>query len=177
MNTSVPIYVISLPNYRLDKEPDYLRWGKAVDEVIKKHFIGKEIAIRALSLADHPRMTTDKMIHTIIKTGSDKYDSTRQSFWHKWEVYKDKGIELFLTKIKVGKNFHFMHEVFSDFFEGAVADRGYAVKLDIITIYDPSKLECIPIQYSDNDIGEDAWKFLYPHKKQEALLGIIKIKN
>lgn len=151
--------------------------GNAVDKIIEQNFRGKDVAIRAISLADHPGKSLEEMIALIRETGTDKYDPDRKSFWQEFDVYKNKGIEMFATKVKVEKNFHFMHEVFGDFFEGTVEDRGYAVKLDVVILYDPAKLQNIPIEHSQNDIEECAWKFLVPDKKAEALLGVIVLKS
>jgi hypothetical protein len=74
---------------------------------------------------------------------------------------------------EVTKDFKFMHEVFGDFYEGAVVDRGYSVRIDIVLVYDPEQLEMIPIQYAEDDIGEDAWKFKSPSHKRKALKGIV----
>jgi hypothetical protein len=175
MNT-VPIYTLVLPDYSLEKKPDYKDLGHKIDKFIEQKFFNQEIAIRGISLADHPHIHLEELTQTIIKLGTDKYDPDRKSFWHEWEVYKNKSIEMFASKCKIGQNFHFSAEMLEDFFEGAKLDRGYGIKLDLLIIYDPTKLNFIPIQHDDG-VEECAWKFKYPDKKPEALLGIIQLKN
>jgi|SRR3989344_9607256 len=174
MKKSIPIYEISLPEYTINQKPKYDQIGVKLDLFIKQHFLGKKVCIRAVGSQDHKLAKTD-LIKRIIEQGTDKYEKDKHSFWNEWDVYRDKGIDLFACFKKITKDFHFMHEVIGDFYEGALADRGYSIRIDILLFYDPDKLENIPIKYAENDIGEDAWKFKFPEQKKEALIGIIQI--
>src|SRR3989338_4155747 len=174
MKKSIPVYEILLPEYTLDKKPDYRKVGKKLDSVIKKHFLGKKVCIRALGSQDH-KLSKEELVQKIIEQGTDKYDSNKKGFWHDWEAYKDKGIDLFACYKEVTTKFRFMHEVVSDFYEGALVDRGYSVRVDMLLFYNPDLLEMIPIKYAENDIGEDAWRFSFPEQKRKTLLGVIKI--
>ena len=174
MKKSIPVYEISLPEYTLDKKPNYDKIGKKLDTFIQNHFLGKRLCIRALGSQDHS-LAKGELIQRILESGTDKYDSQKKSFWHEWEIYKDKGIDLFACFKEITTNFQFMHEVIGDFYEGALADRGYSIRVDILLFYDPNKLQMIPIKYAEKDIGADAWKFRNPKRKKEALLGIIKV--
>ena len=174
MTKNIPVYSISLPEYRVDQKPDYEDVGAKIDVTIQKNFLGKKVCIRALGSQDHT-LSKENLVKRIMEEGTDKYDPNKQSFWHGWDVYKNKGIDLFACFKKVTRDFHFMHEVVGDFYEGALADRGYSVRVDLLLFYDPNKLEMIPIKYAEDDIGEDAWKFKFPEKKRDALMGIIII--
>ncbi len=174
MKTSIPVYEISLPEYTLQQKPDYDKIGAKLDLFIKQHFLSKRVCIRALGSQDH-KLPTENLVKRIIREGTDKYEKNKRSFWHDWDVYKDKGIDLFACFKNITEDFQFMDEVIGDFYEGALADRGYSVRVDILLFYDPDKLEMIPIKYAENDIGEDAWKFKFPEQKKEALIGIIQI--
>ena len=174
MKKTIPVYVLSIPEYTIHEKPDYKKIGDKIDSSIKKHFLGKKVCIRALGSQDH-HFSQEELIQKIIMQGTDRYDLDKKSFWHEWKVYKNKGIDLFACFKKITKDFHFMHEVIGDFYEGALADRGYSVRIDILLFYDPEKLEMIPIIYAEDDVGEDAWKFKFPEQKREALLGIIKV--
>ncbi len=174
MKKSIPVYEISLPEYSLKQKLDYDKIGAKLDAFIKKNFLGQKVCIRALGSQDH-KLSKEDLIRKIIEQGTDKYEKDKRSFWHEWDVYKDKGIDLFACFKKITRDFHFMDEVIGDFYEGALADRGHSVRVDILLFYDPQKLEMIPIKYAEKDIGEDAWKFKFPEQKREALVGIIKI--
>ena len=54
MRDSIPIYTISLPEYTAEEEPDYPAVGRKLDQVIETHFPDKKMAIRGISLVDHP---------------------------------------------------------------------------------------------------------------------------
>src|SRR3989344_343093 len=94
MKKSIPVYKISLPEYTLDKKPNYDKIGKKLDTFIQNHFLGKRLCIRALGSQDHS-LAKEELIQRILESGTDKYDSQKKSFWHEWEIYKDKGIDLF----------------------------------------------------------------------------------
>ncbi len=169
-----PVYLVSVPEYNLAQKPDYEKIGNTIDEEIKKNFSDKHIATRCLSMQDHPNMTIDTLIEYIDKNGTDKYDiGKKMSVAH--DFYTEKGVELFASPIFVSPQLKHMSEVIKDFYEGALEDRGYAVKIDLILVYNLDKLELIPIQYDDG-IGNDAFKFKNPKNKQEAVLGFIKIQ-
>lgn len=171
----IPTYSISTPEYSVASKPDYEKIGSKLDSFIKNHFLGKKVCIRALGTQDH-KLSTDALIEKIKEAGTDKYDLTRTSFWEEWDVYKGKGIDLFACFKEITADFKFMHEVVGDFYEGAQADRGYSVKVDLLLFYDAEKLEMVPIKYAQDDIGEDAWKFKFPENKQDALTAIVRIE-
>ncbi|MAF36003.1 hypothetical protein CL622_02695 [archaeon] len=175
MKTIIPTYEISIPEYVPNTKPNYKTIGKKLDTLIKKHFLGKTVCIRAVGSQDHT-FSHDEVIQRIKNTGTDRYDTTKKSFWENDKVYLKKGIDMFACLQEITKDFHFMHEVIKDFYESAPGDRGFTVHVNILLLYDASKLKMIPIKYAKDDIGEDAWKFNDSKRKKEALLGIIKIK-
>src|SRR5262249_39926237 len=73
----------------------------------------------------------------------------------------------------------------SDFYGGALYDRGYAVRLDILTLYALEALEPvgmewtpdgpIPSRVPPSPTESSAFTFKHPDQKPSALLGIIKI--
>lgn len=168
-----PIYSVFISEYNLTNKPDYEKIGAILDKEIQNHFMGKHIATRCLSMQDHPKMTLDTLIEYIDKNGTDKYDTERKmSVAH--DFYTEKGVELFLSPVVVSPQLKHMSEIIGDFYEGAMEDRGYAMKIDLIVIYDLKKLELIPIQYDDG-IGNDAFKFKDSQNKHNAVIGFIKI--
>ena len=67
-----PRIPISIPGYFQQEKPDYEKIGKQVDDVLKEKFRDERIAVRYLSLEDHPGMSLDELIKTIEETGTDK---------------------------------------------------------------------------------------------------------
>lgn len=65
-----------------------------------------------------------------------------------------------------------MAETLLLFYEGTLADRGYSIRLDILMLYDLDQLQPV-----DDGLPEESYEFMfkYPDRKQEALLGVIKI--
>ncbi len=126
-----------------------------------------------MSLQDHPGKSLDELIEIITKTGTDRYNISRKmAVAH--DFYSDKGIEIFAVPAEVNKELDISAEAIQDFYEGALKDRGYSLKIDLVVIYDLEQLELIPIKYDDG-IGKDAYKFRYPSRKSDAVLGFIKI--
>lgn len=167
-----PVFSVSLPEYTLDKQPNYNVVGGRIDEVIKEQFKNYRIALRYLSLQDHQSLTADELINIINRTGTDKYDPERKmSVAH--DFYSEKGVEMFAVPIPKFSDLDSMG-VIKDFYEGALVDRGYSLRIDLVVVYDLDQLESIPIQYDDG-VGEDAFKFKYPENKADAVLGFVKV--
>lgn len=169
----VPVYAVSIPEYRLAEKPDYQAVGRKINETIFSHFPGEGTAIRCLSVADHPNQTLNSLIETIQRLGTDRYDSNREGVLH--DFYKGRGIDLFALPYNKANGAEIMAETIENFYEGALQDRGYRVKLDVILIYDLNQLEFVPVDYGNGDMGRDAFRFKDPANKAKALLGIIKI--
>ena len=82
------VITISLPEYTVDKKPDYLRMGKIVDKAIENHFENGKYIYRALSIDDHTGLTLDSLVSIILKLGTDKYDPERKGVCHEqFSVY------------------------------------------------------------------------------------------
>jgi hypothetical protein len=197
MKKSIHVYEISLPEYSLGKKPNYGKVGAKIDSVIKKHFLRKWIAVRGISLQDHQGKSMNEMVAIIKKFGTDRYDPKRKSVHH--EMDEKFNIDFHATPMIVKDKIYCGHytedrcptgsvaaEIIRDFYEGAVVDRGYAVRLDILIIYDLDKLKAAPMKwqgegpvYVEEPISPKetcCYQFKNPSKKKEALLGIIKIK-
>ncbi len=78
MNSSIPVYTISLPEYKIEPQTDWLAVGRKLDSLITTHFEGKWLAIRAIGLIDHPGRSLDDLVSTILELGTDKYDPQRR---------------------------------------------------------------------------------------------------
>ncbi len=177
IENTISIYTLSLSEYRLDKAPDYETVGGEINEAIKKYFLGREVAVRCLGVADHPGMTREALIGTIQELGTDRYDPERKMVCH--DHYIHQGVEpmssIFATIYDFTKGAELMTETVEDFYEGALADRGYRVRVDLVLVYDLGHLHNQPIDYGKGDIGHDCFVFKNPEQKNQALLGIINI--
>jgi hypothetical protein len=78
MSHFVPVYEISLPEYTVEDEPDFLAIGARLDPLIEAYFPDRWIAIRGIGLIDHPGWSLDDLVATIRELGTDKYDPERK---------------------------------------------------------------------------------------------------
>lgn len=174
------IVTVHLPEYTIDKQPDYTIIGSRIDRVIGKNFEGN-FALRALSITDHPQYTLDQLVEIIIKTGTDKYDPDRKGVAHEeFEPYQadlQAGLITIKNGQKLGESFG---EDIRRFYENALLDRGYRLRIDLIVLYDPKQLNQAT-KIDDSKPGTSAyleqylWRFNNPKNKSKAVLGIIKI--
>jgi len=173
------IILISLPEYTIDKQPDYNYLGLQIDKVIEENFIGKDIAIRAISLTDHPQFSLDELVKIILELGTDKYDPNRKGVCHEeFEPYCADFQAGFCT---VGKNCAGEGaDMIKKFYENVLLDRGYRLRIDLLLIYDLNQLvraEKIDKEKPDVDARLEPYLFRFknPENKKESLIGIIKI--
>ncbi|MSU75796.1 MAG: hypothetical protein EXS55_04775 [Candidatus Magasanikbacteria bacterium] len=176
MNFQIPVYQIHLPEYVADKEPDHEAVGVKVDELIKQHWIGQHIAIRCVGSSEHPGKTTDDMIDIIKQLGHDRYDPERQG--DRYENNEGKKIDIFAFDYYVEKDTK-MFSVFTwPFFNHEGFGIGRPIKIDIVIIYDPAKLNVVEFTYAGREhegVRSDGFIFKDPQHKSEAIKGIIKI--
>jgi len=170
---------VSLPEYRVDTPPDY-RLGKRVDRVLREHFDVNEIVVRAISSFDHPSLSLDQLADRIAATGTDKYDPVRKGVaYEEFAPYRPDfhggpyGIDHDMTS--------FFGGIMRHFYEDAPTDRGYPLRIDLLLIYDRSQL--VQAEKVDPEkpsvrppLESFLFRFKYPERKKEALLGLIKIR-
>jgi hypothetical protein len=173
------IISLNLPEYTIDRQPDYTAIGAKIDEVLEENFMGKDVAIRALSLTDHPQLTLDEFVDIIVKTGTDKYDPNRKGVDH--DVFDPYKPDFQAGFCMVGKN-HFGEgaDFIQKFYENTLFDRGYRLRLNLLVIYDLNQL--VKAEKVDTDkpsvsphLEPYLFRFKDPEHKPEALLGIIKL--
>jgi hypothetical protein len=187
---SVKIVSVSVPEYNVNKKPDYFKVGKIVDEVIEKNFSDGRYIYRALSSDDHPRKTLDELVSIIIELGTDKYDPARKSVCHEQYSVYDYDIQAGSFEIKNAQivveptdNYPTLFgDTIYDFYENAPQDRGHPVRIDLLVFYDVIKLEPAKLKSpGPGGVEPRLSKYLYRFKdrenKQEALLGIVKISR
>lgn len=54
MKNLIPIYPIQLPEYNLEQRPDFATIAAKLDKIVEEYFFGKWLAVRGVSLQDHP---------------------------------------------------------------------------------------------------------------------------
>jgi hypothetical protein len=178
---------IPVPEYNVKNKPNYIKIGKKVDKVLEKSFPDGRYILRAIGTQDHPKLSMQKLVAIIIETGTDKYDNKRKSVSH--EEFSGYDYDIQAGKVKI-KNSKLTEErgkyqtVFGDivfhFYEHAPLDRGYSVRIDLLLLYDPSKLARAKKFHSKarsvrSRLNQYLYKFKDRKNKKDALLGIVKI--
>jgi hypothetical protein len=182
------IISISLPKYTIEKEPDYDRLGKIVDNKIANEFSDGRYIIRAISLDEHTDLSLDQLVNKILELGTDKYDPYRKPVAHEDFQAYDYDIQAGYFDIKNGKILDDMDNecrtmfgtTIYNFFLNTPLDRGYSVRIDLLLLYDPKKMvlaKAINANFvkTKPELEQFLYKFTTPSDKRSALLGIVKI--
>jgi hypothetical protein len=171
---SAPIITVRLPEYRIDRVPDHRVLGGAVDAEIKKYFLGQTIIARGIGSSEHPNKTIDELIEIIHHYGTDRYDAARLG--DRYENIQGKHIDLFGFRRKITGRMNLFEDIIYGFYHGAISVHGKPTRIDIVTIYDVSKLRAVVHQYEGRaDKKRNGFVFKDPEQKAKALLGIVKI--
>jgi hypothetical protein len=169
----VKVIEISLPEYRPNERPESTAIGQKLDQLLAENFYGKTVVVRCVGMRDHPKLTLDELVDLVIKNGVDKYDKERKGIADHMvpEKYRDRfiyGEEITVDKFKDSG----MDLIIDDFHDGAIGDRGYSIRVDLIMIYDRDaflRLENIYPETTESDV------FVFRKPPETALRGLIKI--
>ncbi|MEI6480725.1 MAG: hypothetical protein WCO19_00290 [Candidatus Saccharibacteria bacterium] len=165
---------INLPQYKIDELPDHEALGKIVDQELKKHFMGQSILVRGIASSEHPDITIEELIDTIKSTGTDRYDPTRKG--DRYENIDNKHIDMFAFPHSVTEDSSIFEDVVYGFYHSAIGVHGKPQRIDILTIYDATKMTKVVHQYEGrDDIKEDGYVFNDTKNRVDAILGIVRI--
>lgn len=168
------IIKLTIPEYTVDKEPDYTAIGGIIDDAIKEHFMGQAILVRGISSRQHPGQTVAGLTDTIRETGTDRYDPKRTG--DRYENTENKSIDLFAFATTVTPELEFAWQIIYGFYHSAIGVHGRPERIDIVTIYDARLMEEVAHQYKGrDDIKRDGFVFKEPHNKAAAVLAVIQI--
>jgi len=168
------ILEIKLPNYSVDAEPDHLLIGKIVDNELKSQFPGKQVLVRAIASSEHPGKTVDELVNMIAQKGTDRYDPERAG--DRYDNIEGKHIDLFAFPADLSTDNAVFNQAVWGFYHSAKVIHGYPMRIDIVLIYDATKMQQVLHQYvGREDIKDDGFCFKEPNNKPDALLGVIKL--
>tara|TARA_Y100000310_G_scaffold340337_1_gene435727 strand:+ start:185 stop:724 length:540 start_codon:yes stop_codon:yes gene_type:complete len=179
-----------LPEYNIKTKPDYLKLGQKVDEVLESDFLDGTYIVRAISSDDHKDLLLHELMNIIERTGTDKYDANRKGVCHDEFLGYDYDIQAGTIEIKnrrimMPKSYTYP-TVFGDtiwhFYEHALIDRGYSVRIDLLLFYDSNQLRRARKKYPEalgvrKGLDQYLYKFKDPKNKKDALIGIVKISR
>lgn len=171
---TTPVFTIAIPEYQVSTEPEYKAIGKIVDDELKRHFLGKSVVIRGIGSSEHLGKTVHELIEIIKRDGNDRYDPNRTG--DRYENIKGKHIDLFAFRRKVTPRTELFRWIAYGFYQSAIGIHGKPTRIDILIIYDATKMKVVLHQYEGRtDKKRDGFVFRDPAHKAEAVLGIIKI--
>ncbi|MBW2969857.1 hypothetical protein KY319_01915 [Candidatus Woesearchaeota archaeon] len=170
----IPVYCIKVPEYQVKTKPDWTKIGNKIDKIIKKHFLGKKVAIRCLSSKEHKGKTINQLIKIIRTTGTDRYDPKRKG--DRYENIEGKHIDFFALDYLIKPKTKIMQNFIEPFYTWPIKFKQKPTRVDLAIVYDFSKLKRVLHQYEGRtDIKRDGFMFKDHKNKQKAVLGIIKI--
>lgn len=180
METQPKIITVSIPEYTIDAQPDYATVGAKLDKVVADNFEGTFL-VRELSITDHLQYDLDELADIILKTGTDKYDPSRKGVAHEeFEPYKPD-LQAGEVTIKDGQ---LVSEFFSEdirrFYENALLDRGYRLRIDLVVLYDPKQMvQAEKVDHTkpstEPHLEQYLWRFKDQDQKLMAVVGVVKI--
>jgi len=155
-----------------------------IDCAIAANFEG-ELAIRALSLTDHPQLSLEQFVAMILQIGTDKYDPQRKSIFNEFDAYypdmHDGRCLVRNGRLVLGPGESSEGaDIIRTFYENAPKDRGYPLRIDVLTVYDFHQLTSAT-KDDPNAPGVSPrlerllFRFKDPGNKVQALLGVIQI--
>lgn len=170
------MFTVSVPEYQVATKPDYKAVGAAVDAELKKRFMNQMVGLRALGSQEHPGKTIDELVEVIKRDGTDRYERGRGG--DRYDNVEGKHIDLFVLRRKITEKSRIFWQFAWSFYESPLKVRGYPVRVDIVVIYDFSKLKAVRTTHTHEGrpiTKRDGYVFRDPRHKADAVLGIIKI--
>jgi hypothetical protein len=167
---------VNLSEYQVATKPDYQAVGAIVDAELKKHFMGQMVGLRALGSREHLGKTIDELVEIIKRDGTDRYDPVRNG--DRYDNLENKHIDLFLLRRKITEKSRIFWQLAWSFYEAPLRLRGKPVRVDILVVYDLSKLKAVRTSHTHEGYPvtkRDGYIFHDPAHKADAVLGIIKI--
>lgn len=174
--SEVKVFTVEIPEYQVNTEPDYKAVGALVDAELKKHFAGQMVGLRALGSQEHSDKTIEELVEIIKHSGTDRYDPERGG--DRYDNIEGKHIDLFLLRRKITEKSKIFWQFVWSFYESPLRVRGYSVRVDILVVYDLSKLKAVRTSHTHEGrpiTKRDGYVFRDPTHKAQAILAIIKI--
>ena len=171
---TIPVYSVKVPEYNVKFRPDSVVIGQKIDKIIKKRFLGQRVAIRCLSSREHRGKSFSHLIRIIKKLGTDRYDPNRKG--EKYENVERRHIDFFALDFKITQKGKYLEKFIEPFYTYPKQEGKRPVKIDLIIIYDLSKLKRVSHRYEGRkDVKRDGFIFKNPYDKPAVVKGIIKV--
>lgn len=168
------VVTVPLPEYTESSEPDHRALGRRVDAAIRANFGGATIVARGVSADDHEDLDADGLIKIILAVSTDRYDPNREG--DRYDNVEGEHIDLFGFRRTVTGRMRLFDQLSWGFYHGSIEIHGHPTRLDIVTIYDATRLRSVLHHYRGReDRKRDGFRFIDPDRKTDAVLGVIKL--
>ena len=167
----IPVYKISLPEYKVDTKPDFALLGRKIDSLLREHFLSQDIVVRVIGSQEHPGKTIDELTQTIQSVGTDRYDPGKKG--DRYDNIEQKQINFFALDFSINESENYFEFLLEPFYTWPTKP----IRVDIAIIYDPTQLEVIEHQYvgREGKIKKDGFVFKDQKNKQKAVKAILQI--
>lgn len=137
----IPVYKICVPEYHIREKPDWKTLGAKIDKKLKRHFMGKSVAIRCIGSQEHKGKSIDELVRIIRKLGHDRYDPDRKG--DRYKNVEGKHIDFFALDFKIRPCTVIMEKFIEPFYTWPVKARDSPpIRLDLAIIYDRAQVKC-----------------------------------
>lgn len=161
---------ISVPEYTVDTEPDYVAIGSKINAELLRLFEGRTMVLRALGAGDHG-LPVQALVERVMENGTDRVDSTVRG-----RGYHNVECDFFAARSRIEKG-HTMSERFlQNSYQLPKAKGKDPMRIDVFLAYDPEQVEMVPYTRDGREM-KDAFKFKNPERKKEALEAVIRIDS
>lgn len=186
-NMAIKILEVNFPEYRVDREIEYDKWGEKIDSLLEESLEDGRYVQRSIGLIDHPNKTVDELTRLVLNSGTDKYDPKRKSIFddefscYEFDIHgsefelNNKSMRFekeHLQETYYGQNIYCFHKL-------AKFDRGYSVRIGMSLIYNKEGL-LPPLKRTECEERIERFsKYLYRFKDNKplnSLVVIVKIK-
>lgn len=184
----VTIVEVAAPEYTVTRAPDFLAVGSKVDRAIEASFPDGRYVLRAIGLDDHPGLTLSALVRVVLENGTDKHDPDREAVGQEefsgYDYDLQAGpIEVRHSRLVVGADERFptvFGGIVWHFYHDAPLDRGHAVRIDLLILYDPRLVtRAHKFHPEAKSVRRGLDRFLYRFEdranKKEALRGLVKV--
>ncbi len=168
----------NIPCDYIEGSPDFQKTADTLRDYLRENYPNRELCIRGISMSEHNRINhtnlcADDLIGIISKIGHDRYrpDINGQGY----ENEQNKKIDFFAYDVFPCIDDSDLIYFFMSFYYFGISNHGEPSLLDIITVYDRTKLNMIEHTYKgSNDIKRDGFTFKNENK-HGSVLEILKI--
>ena len=164
------VHRLQLPEYQVDQLPDFEEIGLKIDSFLNQKFLGQRVVMRGISASVHP-ISIEELMDRVIVLGHDRYDQNRVG-----EGYDRSPCDFFAAELTVEPERKIGKAYVRKLYEEPQRVGRQPQRLDMLLVYEPTKVECVPYQHASGSPKKDAFRFINPERKPDALKAVILIE-